>query len=269
MRHAILAISFTLLCAPGIAWGQFARSSNANLGYGNTPAGTSSAAQTTNGAFGSRSVGGGGISAGSRTFGGTQGALDQIGEGAGQVTGSERFIRGNRQAGQFVGADSGEQGGAFVGATTGSGLTGQSGLGGLGGLGGQQGFGLQGYGQQGFGQGYGQQVNRGGSSNTGRNARTVRSTLRLGFAPTAANPTVVSSRITGILSRSPRIESITPIQVSVVAGTAILRGTVATEHARDLAQQVVLLEPGISQVQNELAVQGQTPLPPADPFLQP
>lgn len=46
-----------------------------------------------------------------------------------------------------------------------------------------------------------------------------------------------------------------PIEVSLAGRTATLRGTVASEWDRSLAQQMLLFEPGISLVQNELTIQ--------------
>lgn len=43
-------------------------------------------------------------------------------------------------------------------------------------------------------------------------------------------------------------------KVNLDAGTAVLRGTVATDHDRDLAGRVVLLEPTVNDVVNLLAV---------------
>jgi osmotically-inducible protein OsmY len=48
-----------------------------------------------------------------------------------------------------------------------------------------------------------------------------------------------------------------PIQVSFVDGTAVLRGVVATPHDRELAEQWMLLEPGVRAVRNELTVAGK------------
>jgi hypothetical protein len=45
------------------------------------------------------------------------------------------------------------------------------------------------------------------------------------------------------------------IEVSLEGGTAVLRGTVASENERALAEQVAMLEPSISEVRNELTVQ--------------
>ena len=41
--------------------------------------------------------------------------------------------------------------------------------------------------------------------------------------------------------------------------SAILRGEVATEHDRVLAAELLRLEPGVGQVQNQLTVSSQAP----------
>jgi osmotically-inducible protein OsmY len=45
-----------------------------------------------------------------------------------------------------------------------------------------------------------------------------------------------------------------PIQVSIVGGTAVLRGSVVSDEARALAGHLAQFEPGIRVVQNELTV---------------
>ena len=64
-----------------------------------------------------------------------------------------------------------------------------------------------------------------------------------------------------------------PVSVSMAADstsefgrTAILRGTVATDEDRRLAEQLVLLEPGVAKVQNEITVR---PQPAAETVPQP
>ena len=104
---------------------------------------------TSSGLFGSRTVGGSSISPGSRnafgsgsgsSFGATGMGVGQQ-SNTGQITGAERFVRGNRTAGQFVGTDTADT--SFVGAlssgTTGGFSSGLSGLGGRGGMGGGSG----------------------------------------------------------------------------------------------------------------------------------
>jgi hypothetical protein len=158
---------------------------------------------TSSGLFGSRSVGGP-ISGGGRNAFGSDGMgmgmgadLGQMGN-AGQIAGSERFLRDNRTAGQFVGADNNDS--SFVGALStngngmssgmmgrnmssglgggssfgaGSGLGGGFGglggsYGGLGGLGGGLGGGFGGMGN-GFGMGTGGMRNNQRAGQFGRN----------------------------------------------------------------------------------------------------
>ena len=61
--------------------------------------------------------------------------------------------------------------------------------------------------------------------------------------------------LTSLLDRSKQIQKRSPLSVTVKDYTAILRGRVATEHDRSLAAALLLLEPGIWHVQNELVVE--------------
>jgi osmotically-inducible protein OsmY len=65
----------------------------------------------------------------------------------------------------------------------------------------------------------------------------------------------LSSAATQGLAKSMRLPAGAPVEVAVQGGTAVLRGVVATPHDRDLAEQLVLLEPGIARVTNELRVE--------------
>jgi hypothetical protein len=211
--------------------------------------------------FGNRTIGQGISSrsaSGSAGFGGASGfsntpgnAMAQQQSQAGQVTGSERFLEQNRQPGQFVGADTADATNAFsqLGGTGGIGR-GTTGLGGFGtGLGG---FGLNNFG--GLSQFGNNQQQNFGAGRTGNNGRAIRTSLQLGFDyPTTVSPQL-SGQIGQRLSNLPQIRTSVPFRVSVDGRTAILQGTVATEHERDLAARVVLLEPGISDVRNELTV---------------
>jgi hypothetical protein len=160
-----------------------------------------------------------------------------------------------------------------------------SGLGGLGGMGGMRGGmgGLTG----GLGGGLGMNNLGGGlggglGGNLGRNqfgqmgnrgqqgrsqyATPARPRVTVGFSPELAAEnaitTGISQRMTQLGSRQGRaiqIQTRGPVQVSLQGRTAILRGVVATEHDRAVAARVALLEPGVSQVQNELQV-GSAPV---------
>lgn len=71
-------------------------------------------------------------------------------------------------------------------------------------------------------------------------------------APSSGKP---PSTLLRQLESRPDFHAIGPIEVSLAGRTAIVRGTVASERDRFLAQQFLLFEPGISKVQNELRIQ--------------
>lgn len=80
--------------------------------------------------------------------------------------------------------------------------------------------------------------------------------IRIG-TPLSTAAEVPAVEIQKIIAGTDRIQKSSPITVTVRNQTAILRGSVATEHDRRLAEAVVRLEPGIAQVRNELTVQTQ------------
>jgi hypothetical protein len=59
----------------------------------------------------------------------------------------------------------------------------------------------------------------------------------------------------------PSLHFLSTVRVDMVGGTAILRGTVASDHDRDLAGRVVMLEASVDRVVNLLVV-GNGPVPP-------
>jgi hypothetical protein len=61
-----------------------------------------------------------------------------------------------------------------------------------------------------------------------------------------------SGRIASMLESTARIKKRSPIRVDVVGETAILRGRVATRQDRELAENLVRLEPGVWDVKNLL-----------------
>ena len=60
--------------------------------------------------------------------------------------------------------------------------------------------------------------------------------------------------IAATLRRVPQIARRSTIRVAVQNETAILRGEVATQHDRELAENLARLEPGVWDVKNELVV---------------
>jgi osmotically-inducible protein OsmY len=242
-----------------------------------------------NGTFGQRSFGGASVGTPSRTaMGGAggggsnmfgSGQANGMGQGFGigngqqqqsgaQVSGSEWFVPGNRQAGQFVGSDSADASN-FIGAF--SQTTGMA----QGGRGGNQ-FGANQFGggnqmgangqrnnrQQGGRQGQNQQN---GNSRNGRQNRSPMLRTYVADFQAASIPSVSSSnvgqRLANQLSTSRSVKAIGPVQVTMAGRTAVLQGTVATEQDRDLAARMAMLEPGVSQVRNELQIGSELPPP--------
>lgn len=78
--------------------------------------------------------------------------------------------------------------------------------------------------------------------------------IALAFAPPQPAVEQMLPALTARLERSGRIRFQSPVAVALREGTAILQGVVASEHDRELAEQLARLEPGVLQVQNELVV---------------
>jgi hypothetical protein len=74
----------------------------------------------------------------------------------------------------------------------------------------------------------------------------------LGFPSPPADMSALSAKLSGELSRLSGSPS--PVRVQLEGQTAILRGTVASEHQRELAAELAMLEPRVWQVRNELQV---------------
>lgn len=220
-----------------------------------------SATGQTTGLFGERTLG-----VGSSSSARDRGATGS--SSAGQITGNERFVRENRQPGQFVGADTQDTRSFFSQVDQGGagGSRGSSGIGnrnslGTGnrnqfGLGGAAPFGFGTQGQFGsLGSGRTQAGGRSPAGRTGSRGRIAyRATLHVGFAHPQPGAADVSARLQARLAKIPAIHGLTPLTVTVHQRTATLRGTVATEHDRRIAVQLALLEPGVGSVQNELTV---------------
>ncbi len=77
----------------------------------------------------------------------------------------------------------------------------------------------------------------------------------VGFPSSLPATDPFTNRIAAVLERTTRIKKLSPIRVDVANETAILRGRVATQQDRELAENLVRLEPGIWDVKNELVVE--------------
>lgn len=84
----------------------------------------------------------------------------------------------------------------------------------------------------------------------------LRVPIRLGFASISSAPPSpeVALRVQNRLARIPQLQDNGPIAVELDGRVAVLRGAVVSQHERELVARLVLLEPGISDVRNELQV---------------
>jgi len=191
-----------------------------------------------------------------------------------------KYTGGSQSIGQNTAGAAAATAGVFgqtAGSTGRGGLTGSTrgGLGSFGNFGSSFGLGSLGYGMGGFGRGgFGRSSY--GRSSFGRNGQNsankmaIRTHLRLGpelaqvrreYVASAAPAAIkaVSTRLNKIIARSGQTAA--PIGLEVKDGRVVLRGHVQTEHARTLAENLVRLEPGIWEVENELIVDPAAPKP--------
>jgi len=164
--------------------------------------------------------------------------------GVGMPDASARYMRGNRQATDFVGTDSRDSGG-FVGR------------------------------QQAEGDGQirsaiddlrvqsGPDANRTQAASARQRTRMYEPRLRVNFDFTRGPTAEINSRLTHRLESSLTLAGTARVEVSVEGGTATLRGEVGSERNRKLARLILLLEPGISNVRDELIVKRPQPTPQA------
>ena len=188
-----------------------------------------------------RASAGSGASFGSRSGSGSRSGLGSSGgfgaSTTGQIQGNERFVRGSRQAGDFVGAGGNSSGGTtgFVGSQAAGARAARSG----------------------GNRGLSSLANRGGNqpNQSSRNSRdSIRARVSLGFKVVRPAAVDVVPRLHVQLAKIIQPKAGSPIQIEVDRGTATLRGAVASAHDRVIAERLALLEGGISKVKNELTV---------------
>lgn len=180
-------------------------------------------------AAGNRGASGNGMAAGG--MGGVSGMTTRGDNSVGQVTGNERFVRGARQPGQFVGADRADSNN-FMSQLSSMAQQGQFGP-----------------------QRNNQTTNPNRTQNNRGQQRTMpRVQLDIGFEQRLAPPTVAALALQNRFTASSRPGLRGRVIVNLEGRTAVLRGSVATEHDRVLAEQVALLEGGVDRVRNELTL---------------
>lgn len=227
------------------AWAQSSRSSSSrNSGGGSWT--------QSNSAYSTGSLGGTSSTSGSRTGSGST-ASGSISSQLEQAASNTQFSRSSRGAENFVGADSSDsrnilgyenstQSGNRTGrnsrTTTRSAYSNSNR---------STNRNYSSYGSN----GYGTQGNR---SRYGQSSVSVQPTLSLGFD--YAGPVVpnLATKLASRLKTSAVATAALPVQVQVLDGTATLTGTVASDHERALAEQLLALEPGVRRVDNQLSV---------------
>ncbi|HQR09550.1 MAG TPA: BON domain-containing protein [Gemmatales bacterium] len=214
------------------------------------PSGTSSSSGT--GAGGSSFSGGSGIT--NSGLGSGTGGLSGLGTGARTGTGtgglSSGGMTGSLGTGGTAGGLAGNRGG-LGGGLTGGGL-GTGGLGGGGGFGNRNMMGGGGFlgGAQG-GMGMNNQQQNSAQGTMGYQVNYSGAGLVHGPVMTNLTP---NADFQQRLQASPGMQNASGLQVFTRGDTAILRGQVASDYAKQLAAAMIRLEPGVYEVQNELVV---------------
>jgi osmotically-inducible protein OsmY len=151
------------------------------------------------------------------------------------------FVGRNQDAG-FVGRSS------TTGTGTGMAGMGRSGMSGMGMGMGMGGMGMGGMGSRGMNSQFGQQNN---SQNQKSN---IRATVKVRFPYTRPPAAQVSRAVTARWNRLPMPEKFNGISMNFENGVATLTGKVTTPEDKRMAEKLILLEPGVSSVQNQLEV---------------
>ena len=175
-----------------------------------------------------------------------QQAADQSGgalsvQGPQMMSGEE--LRATRDPGQLVGGD--VQGvGNQRGQADAAGQAAQQAAGRAGGRGGFNQFNQ-----------FNQMYNTGMMNSMLNQRQQLRMPMTLGFTPRSMPSAAdVGNRVQTRLTRIPQLRKIGSMTVEMDGRVAVLRGAVTSEDERDLVARVVLLEPGIADVRNELQV---------------
>lgn len=97
----------------------------------------------------------------------------------------------------------------------------------------------------------------------GRRAGAYEPRLVVGFAAASSPPGELSETLTRRIRSIPGLDPANRIEVSVEGRKAVLRGEVVSARDRALAEQLILFEPGIYAVRNDLKVVARPATPPA------
>jgi hypothetical protein len=81
--------------------------------------------------------------------------------------------------------------------------------------------------------------------------------LEVGFTPPQVTPNAVAMNINGRLARLAVDHSLGRPQVTVEGGTVVLRGIAESDSQRRVIERLILLEPGVLSVRNEMVLAGE------------
>jgi osmotically-inducible protein OsmY len=103
-------------------------------------------------------------------------------------------------------------------------------------------------------------------NNLSRQRRPLRMPVTVGIEPTpaliaAAQPANVAQRVQTKLERIPQVRGSGSVSVTMDGKRAVVKGQVKSERDRELIGRMLLLEPGVGDVQNELVVAAPAPAP--------
>ena len=118
----------------------------------------------------------------------------------------------------------------------------------------------------GFGTGFGRNNQQGfnfQNQNNNQQETTIRAKVSLGFTYVPPSAAVRTERINDLMSRMRLPTAYENVNVVMQGRTAIMRGNVATESEARFVMQLLSLEPGVDEVQNELVLTEQLPATPA------
>jgi hypothetical protein len=101
-----------------------------------------------------------------------------------------------------------------------------------------------------------QALQQNGQRGAGQSQTQLVVPIRLGFQRPPISAPQFSAAFSQRLTKMPALSGMGPIEVNLAGRTAILRGTVASESDRQLAESLARLEPEVAEVQNELVVKG-------------
>ena len=218
--HGVFAIAITIGCSTIAS----AQTGAGNAGAGNAGTGNTGTGNTGTGNTGTGNTGTGAIGTGTE-IGPDTSVFDTLQRGTGIGTaGTTGFGPGALQNG---GGAAGFGGGG----------------GGLGGLFGGGGGGLGGI----FGGNFG----GGGQANTPTIRTRLRSAIQVAPIPAQQVQFNANQRIVQL----PQRQGMQNVQVNMVGRTAVIQGTAASDRDRRMAELLMRLEPGVSQVQNNVTIQ--------------